>query len=80
VSVRALSEHALSILQSVQNENRMRQEMMAIAELFPKDSARHAAKAILECFLSLPSATAQRFHSKAVRDLIAEDNAWGLNK
>jgi lipid-A-disaccharide synthase len=80
ISARALSEHALSILQSAQNENLMRRELMEIANLFPKDSARHAAKAVLDCFLSLPSTSAQRFHSKAVRDLIAEDNAWGLNK
>lgn len=80
VSVRSLSEHALMILQSAEKEEQARRELFTLAKLFPKDSARHAAKAILECFKSLPTASAQRFHSKAVRDLLAEDKAWGLDK
>lgn len=76
----ALSRHALSILNSPQQEKAMRDSLLALGELFPHDSARNAARAIFDCFTDLPNGSAQRFHWKAARDLRLEEKEWGLNQ
>jgi lipid-A-disaccharide synthase len=80
VHPQALSEHALSILQSPERDQKMRSGLKDLRQLFPEKSARNAAREIVDCFLGLPRETAQRFHWKAVRDLRLEDKEWGLNR
>ncbi|MEN9810767.1 MAG: hypothetical protein RLZZ488_2334 [Pseudomonadota bacterium] len=75
-----LSSHALSILNSAQKENAMRESLLALSSLFPHDSAQNAARAIFDCFTDLPDGLARRFHWKSARDLRLEDKEWGLNQ
>ncbi|MEN9529517.1 MAG: hypothetical protein RI932_1390 [Pseudomonadota bacterium] len=73
-----LSSHALSILKSPEKADAMKAELATLRHVFPEDSARNAARAILECHKQLPSEPAHRFHYKSVRDLWREEREWGL--
>lgn len=73
-----LSHHALSILSSSEAEHAMRESLKKLKAIFPADSARNAAQAVLDCFAQLPEDPARRFHFKSARDLWNEDVEWGL--
>lgn len=77
---RTMSEHALSLLKNPERESKMRSALAELRQLFPQNSARRAAREIVDCFLNLPKQTEQRFHWKATRDLWAEEKEWGLNR
>jgi lipid-A-disaccharide synthase len=74
----ALSAHALSLLNSPEKSAAMRADLATLKSVFPKDSARNAARAILDCYGQLPLEPAKRFHYKSVRDLWNEEREWGL--
>lgn len=79
-TVTALSDHALSVLQSAEIEQKMHKQLLALRDVFPRHSARNAARSIVDCFLNLPKESSRRFHFKATRDLWAEEKEWGLNQ
>lgn len=76
----ALSQHALSVLESPEHEKKICNELRELGELFPSHSARNAARTIVDCFLNMPSESARRFHWKSVRDLWSQEKEWGLNR
>ena len=75
-----LSAHALSILNSEHEELAMKSALSSLKKAFPLDSARNAARAILDCYKQLPTDSARRFHFKAASDLLREDHEWGLTQ
>jgi lipid-A-disaccharide synthase len=80
MTAEALSAHALTILKSPERAEHMRSELLALRQLFPPHSAQNAAAAVLDCYLNLPTESSKRFHAKAVRELIIEDEEWGVNR